>query len=110
MSDCLFCKLIEGTIPSQQVYSDDKVLVFKDIKPKAAVHLLLIPRKHIDSLVEVTPEDDELMAYMLRLLPILALQQGLDTGFRTVINTGPGGGQIVYHLHFHLLGGPDLGD
>jgi len=110
MTDCLFCKLIEGTIPSQQVYSDDKVLAFKDIKPKAAVHLLLIPRKHITSLVEVTPEDDELMAYMLRLLPTLARQQGLDTGFRTVINTGPGGGQIVYHLHFHLLGGPDLGD
>lgn len=108
MSDCLFCKIINGEVPSTMVYEDDRVLVFKDIIPKAEVHLLAIPREHIESLNELTPEHDELIGYMARLLAKLAKEQGLDNGFRTIINTGKGGGQIIFHLHMHLLGGPSL--
>ena len=108
MSDCLFCKILAGEIPSDKVYEDDKVYVFKDIYPKADVHLLMIPRLHVDSLNEIDESHDEVMNHMFRLLPKLAKEQGLDTGFRTIINTGPGGGQEVFHLHIHLLGGGRL--
>jgi histidine triad (HIT) family protein len=108
MSDCLFCKIINGDIPSDKVYEDEKVFVFRDINPKARVHLLMVPREHVASLNELTPAHDALMTHMLRLLPQLAREQGLDTGFRTIINTGKGGGQEVFHLHIHLLGGDDL--
>ena len=108
MSDCLFCKIIAGEIPSDKVYEDDKMIVFKDIYPKAEVHLLAIPRVHIESLNEVNDEHDAIMAHMLKQLPVLAKAQGLDTGFRTIINTGEGGGQVVFHLHMHLLGGTNL--
>ena len=108
MTDCLFCKIINGDIPSDKVYEDDRVFVFRDINPKANVHLLMVPREHVESLNELTPAHDALMTHMLRLLPQLAREQGLDTGFRTIINTGKGGGQEVFHLHIHLLGGDDL--
>ena len=108
MSDCLFCKILAGEIPSDKVYEDDKVYVFKDIYPKADIHLLMIPREHIDSLNELNESHDGLMGHMMRLLPILAKEQGLDTGFRTIINTGPDGGQEVFHLHVHLMGGSHL--
>ncbi|MDM8561557.1 histidine triad nucleotide-binding protein [Candidatus Parabeggiatoa sp. HSG14] len=107
-SDCLFCKIIKGEIPSDQVYSDEQVIVFKDINPKAPVHLLIVPREHIKSLNELEEKHDVLMAYIMRLLPKIAKEQGLNNGFRTVINTGPGGGQEVFHLHVHLLGGERL--
>lgn len=108
MSDCIFCKIRDGEIPSDKVYEDDKVFVFRDINPKAQVHLLMIPREHIASLDELQPAHDALIAYMLRLLPKLAKDQGLDSGYRTIINTGKGGGQEVFHLHIHLLGGNGL--
>ena len=108
MSDCLFCKIIAGKLPSDRVHEDDQVVVFKDIHPKAPVHLLVVPRVHFASLNELAPEHDALMAHMLHLLPQLARQQGLDNGFRTIINTGPGGGQEVPHLHIHILGGGRL--
>ena len=108
MSDCLFCKILAGEIPSEKIYEDDKVYVFKDIYPKADVHLLMIPREHVDSLNALDESHDALMAHMMRLLPKLAKEQGLDTGFRTIINTGPGGGQEVFHLHIHLMGGDHL--
>ncbi len=108
MSDCLFCKIAAGDIPADVVYEDNQVLVFKDISPKAEVHLLVIPRQHIASLADVAPEHDALMAHMIRLLPQLAHEQGLEHGFRTIINTGRGGGQEVFHLHMHLLGGSTL--
>ena len=108
MSDCLFCKILAGEIPSDKIYEDDKMYVFKDIYPKADVHLLAIPRVHIESLNEVQNEHDEIMAHMIKQLPKLAKEQGLKDGFRTIINTGKGGGQIVYHLHIHLLGGKNL--
>ena len=108
MSDCLFCKIATGEIPADTVYEDEQVIVFRDINPRAKVHLLVIPRVHIDSLNELTEEHDAVVAYMMRLLPKIAKDQGLDTGFRTIINTGAGGGQVVFHLHAHLLGGSDL--
>ena len=108
MSDCIFCKIVEGEIPAQLVYEDDNVVVFPDINPKANVHLLIIPKQHVSSLDALTPEHDELMAHMMRLLPKLAKDQGLEDGFRTIINTGAGGGQEVMHLHMHLMGGSNL--
>jgi histidine triad (HIT) family protein len=105
MNECLFCKIVDGKIPSSRVFEDDQVIVFKDIYPKAPVHLLVVPRLHIESLNELAPEHDGLMAHMLRLLPRLARDQALETGFRTIINTGRGGGQEIFHLHIHLLGG-----
>jgi len=108
MSDCLFCKILAGEIPSDKVYEDDKMYVFKDLYPKADVHLLAIPRVHIESLNEVSDEHDGIMAHMMKQLPKLAKEQGLEDGFRTIINTGEGGGQVVFHLHIHLLGGKNL--
>lgn len=108
MSDCLFCKILAGEIPSDKIYEDDIMYVFKDIYPKAGVHLLAIPRVHIASLNDVSDEHDEIMAHMIKMLPKIAKQQGLDDGFRTIINTGEGGGQVVFHLHIHLLGGKNL--
>lgn len=108
MSDCLFCKIAAGDIPSDTVYEDDQVVVFKDLYPKADVHLLVIPREHVASLNEMDASHDALMAHMMRLLSKLAKEHGLDDGFRTIINTGPGGGQEIFHLHIHLLGGGRL--
>lgn len=108
MSDCLFCKIIAGDIPGNIVYQDDKVLVFKDLYPKAEVHLLMIPKLHIESLDEMTPAHNELISYMMLKLPEIAKTQGLSGGFRTIINTGKEGGQVVFHLHIHLLGGKNL--
>lgn len=104
MSDCLFCRIIDGTLPAQRLYEDEHVLVIPDKFPKAEVHLLVLPRLHIPSLREITIEHDELMAHMMRLLPRLAQENGLTDGFRTVINTGTGGGQEIFHLHIHIMG------
>lgn len=108
MSDCLFCKIAAGEIPADIVFEDEQVVAFKDIYPKADVHLLLIPRQHIASLNELEPAHDALIAHMMNLLPKLAKDQGLDDGYRTIVNTGPGGGQEIFHLHLHLLGGGRL--
>lgn len=108
MSDCIFCRIVAGEIPAAKVFEDERIFVFRDIAPKAEVHLLAVPREHIASLEELKPEHDGLMGHMLRTLPRLARAQGLETGFRTIINTGKGGGQEVFHLHIHLLGGKSL--
>ncbi|MDC9725482.1 MAG: histidine triad nucleotide-binding protein [Gammaproteobacteria bacterium] len=108
MSDCLFCKIVAGEIPSSKVYEDEQLFVFKDINPKAAVHLLVVPKIHLDSLDDVTSEHHDLIAKMMLKLPELARSQGLENGFRTIINTGPDGGQEVGHLHIHILGGLGL--
>ena len=108
MTDCLFCKIIAGDIPSSKVYEDEQIYVFKDIYPKAEVHILVVPKIHLKSLNELTTEHQDLIAKMTLKLPELARSQGLDTGFRTIINTGPGGGQEVDHLHMHILGGKNL--
>ncbi|MCP3852519.1 MAG: histidine triad nucleotide-binding protein [Gammaproteobacteria bacterium] len=108
MSDCLFCKIIAGDIPADIVYQDDTILVFKDINPKANVHLLMIPKTHIESLDELSTSHGDLISDMMLKLPELAKAQGLSGGFRTIINTGKEGGQEVFHLHIHLLGGKNL--
>ena len=108
MTDCLFCKIVEGKLPSDQVYQDDQVVVFKDINPCAPTHLLVVPRLHIESLNDMNESHHELLSHMMLLLPKLAKDQGLAGGFRTVVNTGKEGGQIVFHLHIHLLGGKQL--
>lgn len=105
MSDCLFCKIIENQIPSDKVYEDETILVFKDIAPKTPVHLLMIPKLHIDSLAQVSTEHKDLIAYMMTKVPEIAKAAGLEKGFRTIINTGIDGGQEVYHIHIHILGG-----
>jgi histidine triad (HIT) family protein len=106
MHDCLFCKIIAGDIPADIVYSDDDMLVFKDIKPVAQHHLLLIPKKHIATLNDINVQDSQLVARMLLKLTDLAAQSEIEQdGYRTVINCNKAGGQDVYHLHIHLLGG-----
>ena len=108
MEDCIFCKIVAGDIPAEIVHEDEQVIAFRDINPKARVHLLVVPKAHIASLEELGPEHDGLMGHIMRLLPQLACREGLEHGFRTVINTGKGGGQEVFHLHVHLLGGGGL--
>jgi histidine triad (HIT) family protein len=108
MSDCLFCKIIAGEVPSSTLYEDDQIYVFKDIHPKAAVHLLVVPKIHIQSLDDLNKEHQALIAHMMLKLSDLARSQGLEDGFRTIINTGPGGGQEVEHLHIHILGGKGM--
>lgn len=104
--NCLFCKIASGQIPCQKVYEDDELLAFKDIRPAAPVHLLIIPKAHIVNLTQVHAEHEALLGRMLALAPRLARENGADNGFRVVINTGPDGGQEVYHLHLHVMGGP----
>ncbi len=104
--DCIFCKIAAGEIPCQKVYEDDELLAFKDIRPAAPVHLLIIPKLHLPSLIEADASHHALLGRMLTLAPKLAHEQGADNGFRTVINTGRDGGQEVYHLHLHVMGGP----
>ena len=108
MTDCIFCEIAAGRIPADKVYEDEQVVAFRDINPKAAVHLLVIPREHVASLDELDGSHDGLVAHLVRVLPRLARDQGLETGYRTIINTGAGGGQEVFHLHAHLMGGNDL--
>jgi histidine triad (HIT) family protein len=103
---CIFCKIVAGQIPCRKVYEDDELLAFHDINPWAPVHVLVIPKQHIATLAEVGPEHDALLGRMLGLAPRLMLALGVTGGFRTVINTGPDGGQEVYHLHMHVMGGP----
>jgi histidine triad (HIT) family protein len=104
--NCIFCKIVAGQIPSKKVHEDEHVLAFHDIHPWAPVHILLIPKRHIATLAEVTPAETPLLGHMLALAPVLMRQLGVHGGFRTLINTGPDGGQEVYHLHMHVMGGP----
>ena len=105
MSDCIFCKIVRGEIPCRKVYEDGDFFAFHDINPVAPVHFMLIPKLHLASLQEVDASHTALLGKMLLLASRLAKEQGLDHGFRTVINTGRGGGQEVLHLHLHVIGG-----
>ena len=106
-NDTIFGKIIRGEIPCRKVYEDEDVLAFHDIEPAAEVHFLIVPKKFIPSLVEAVPGDSALLGKLLSLAPVLAKEQGLTDGFRTAINTGRLGRQDVYHLHIHIIGGPD---
>jgi histidine triad (HIT) family protein len=109
MENCLFCKIVDGQIPSSKVYEDERVLAFDDIDPKAPVHILIVPKKHIASVAALDEGDEALAAHIIRVAKELAAAKGLAGGFRLVVNTGPDGGQSVDHLHVHLLGGRALG-
>ncbi len=106
MSDCIFCKIIEGTIPSNKVYEDDQVIAFHDIEPQAPVHVLVVPKKHISGVNEIEASDAALLGHVYRVIRDLVLQLGIaDSGYRVVVNSGKNGQQSVPHLHFHVLGG-----
>lgn len=106
-ADCLFCRIVKGEIPSSKVYEDAKVFAFHDIHPLAPVHFMIVPKAHIASLDECDASHEELLGRILALAPRLAREQGSPDGFRTIINTGRVGRQEVYHLHVHVVGGPD---
>lgn len=107
MTDCLFCKIARGEIPSRKVHEDELVFAFHDIHPLRPVHLLVIPKKHITSLAHVVPEDEPILGRILSVAHKLAAEHGSGDGFRCIINTGRIGGQEVPHLHLHILGGPE---
>ena len=104
MTDCIFCKIAHGDIPSSKLYEDDDVLAFHDIHPKAPVHLLVIPKRHIDSLFVVDDSDAPLLGKLMVTASKLAREQGLSEGYKTIVHTGEAGGQEVFHLHVHVLG------
>ncbi|MBR6765527.1 MAG: histidine triad nucleotide-binding protein [Clostridia bacterium] len=108
--DCIFCRIVNGEIPSSKVYEDDTVLAFNDINPCAPVHILVIPKKHVESAVALTSDDDQLIAHIFEVIRIIAKDQNLDNGFRLVSNIGEDGGQTVKHLHFHILGKKKFGE
>ncbi len=109
MSDhCIFCKIVGGEIPSRKVYEDADVFAFHDINPVAPVHFIMVPKQHVGSLLDVNETHAALLGKMLVLAPKLANEQGLKNGFRTVINSGLGGGQEVFHLHIHVIGGGNI--
>ncbi|MBG6080989.1 histidine triad nucleotide-binding protein [Rubrivivax gelatinosus] len=104
--NCLFCKIAAGQIPAKKVYEDEELLVFHDINPWAPVHVLVIPKQHVATLADTGPEHEALLGRMLALAPRLMRDLGVTNGFRVVVNNGPDGGQEVYHLHMHVMGGP----
>lgn len=108
MEDCIFCKIIKGEIPSKKVYEDEEILAFKDIHPKAPIHILVIPKKHISCAMDIEDSDEALIGKMFLVIKKLAKEFGLENGYRIVNNCGTDGGQEVMHLHFHLLGGKKL--
>ena len=108
MSDCIFCKIMRGEIPCRKVYEDEEFFAFHDINPAAPIHFMLIPKLHLESLAQAEQSHAILLGKMMLLAPRLAKEQGLGNGFRTVINTGKGGGQEVFHLHIHIIGGGNI--
>ena len=105
--NCVFCKIVRGEIPAKKIYEDDEVLAFPDIRPQAPVHVLVIPRAHIANLYDAQPQHQSALGKMLTVAGRLAREAGASDGFRTIINTGRVGHQEVYHVHMHVLGGPE---
>lgn len=109
MDECIFCKIIKGEIPSKVAYEDERVFAFNDINPQSPVHILIIPKKHISTILDIEEKDCELIGHIHRVAANLAKEAGIaDEGFRLVSNCNAGAGQSVFHLHFHLLGGRRL--
>ena len=106
--DCLFCKIIAGDIPSTKVYEDDLVYAFRDINPQAPTHILVIPKCHLVSVNDISPENSAVVAHIFEVIPQIAAAEGLANGYRVVSNCGQDAGQTVHHLHFHILGGKEL--
>jgi histidine triad (HIT) family protein len=110
MNECLFCAIVDGKVNANIVYSDDAIVAFKDITPRAPVHILIIPRKHLVSVADIGDSDRELIGQIFQTAARLAREQGIaDSGYRVVVNCGADAGQSVFHLHYHLLGGRQLG-
>lgn len=107
---CIFCKIIKGEIPAAKVYEDDVMCVFKDVEPKANVHLLAVPKSHFKLLADMDGEQSEALKYMLAKIPAIAAENGCKNGYRLLINQGDDAGQTVFHLHVHILGGEKLSD
>ena len=107
--NCLFCKIVNGDIPSSKVYEDDTVLAFNDINPEAPVHILLIPKTHITSMADISESNSAVVAHIFEVAAKIAREKGFDDGFRVVSNCGDSAGQTVKHLHFHLMAGRDFG-
>ena len=107
--DCVFCKIIDGTIPSKKVYEDDMMLAFHDIEPAAPVHVVMVPKAHIESADALNEENAQYVAHIFSKAGEIAKSVGLKNGYRIVNNCGPDGGQTVFHIHFHLMGGKPLG-
>ncbi|HEX4944143.1 MAG TPA: histidine triad nucleotide-binding protein [Usitatibacteraceae bacterium] len=105
--DCVFCRIAAGEIPSRKVFEDDEIVAFHDIQPVAPVHLLMVPKAHVDSLADCSPEHAPVLGRMMAMAGRLAREQGATDGFRLIVNTGRVGRQDVYHLHIHIIGGPD---
>ncbi len=110
MENCLFCKILSGEIPSSKVFENDRVYAFRDIQPQAPTHILVIPKKHIDSFDAINNAEDEDLVSCLRAIREIAVREKLDRGYRVVSNCGPDACQSVMHLHFHILGGAQLAD
>ena len=108
MSDCLFCKIIGGVIPSNKVYEDETVFAFRDIAPQAPTHILVVPKAHISGMDGITAENSSLVAHIFEVIPQIAKAEGLENGYRVVTNCGADSGQTVPHLHFHILGGKQM--
>ena len=108
MENCIFCKIIAGEIPSNKVYEDELVYAFRDIAPMAPVHILVVPKAHIGSVAEVSPENSAVVAHIFEVIAQIARAEGLENGYRVVSNCGEDAGQTVHHLHFHILGGKKL--
>lgn len=108
MTDCLFCKIVNGEIPSSKVYEDELVYAFKDINPMAPVHILVIPKAHISSMLEIDANNSAVVSHIFEVIAKLAKEFNLEKGFRVVSNCNEYAGQTVFHLHFHILGGHQL--
>ena len=108
MSNCLFCKIIDGQIPSTKVYEDELVYAFRDIAPQAPTHVLVVPKCHMEDVNAITPENSAVIAHIFEVIPQIAQAEGLVNGYRVVSNCGADAGQTVQHLHFHILGGKKL--
>ena len=110
MENCIFCRIIKGDIPSPRLYEDEKMIVIRDIQPKAKLHYLCIPKAHFSRLNELNEERAEIVKHCFSVIPTLEKELGLEDGYRVIINQGANGGQVVEHLHIHLLGGELLSD
>ncbi len=111
MEDCLFCKIIKGEVPSSKVYEDEKVYAFKDINPAAPIHILVVPKKHVDSLVDLSEKDEKYVWAIHEAINKIAEEQGFKKdGYRVIVNCGKDAGQEIMHLHYHLLAGAKFGD
>ena len=110
MSDCLFCKIIDGDIPSNKVYEDELVFAFRDINPQMPTHILIVPKQHIASTADINADNSAVVAHIFEIIPVITKNEGLNNGFRVITNSGPDACQSVKHLHFHILGGEQMSD